>query len=91
MSANYESPTEYLLSNLDNKILTITLNRPDALNAFRPEMIDGLIEFVSKANDDESVSVIIIEGAGKAFSADFGPQFGTNSSISRTKQHTGEF
>ena len=69
MSANYESPTEYLLSNLDNKILTITLNRPDALNAFRPEMIDGLIELVSKANDDESVSVIIIEGAGKAFSA----------------------
>ena len=50
MSANYESPTEYLLSNLDNKILTITLNRPDALNAFRPEMIDGLIELVSKAN-----------------------------------------
>ena len=48
MSANYESPTEYLLSNLDNKILTITLNRPDALNAFRPEMIDGLIELVLK-------------------------------------------
>ena len=30
-------------------------------------------------------------GTGKAFSADFGPQLGTNSSISRTKQHTGEF
>ena len=69
MSTDYGSPTEYLLANIDNKVLTITLNRPDALNAFRPEMINGLIELVSKADDDEGVSVIVIEGAGKAFSA----------------------
>ena len=69
MSTDYGSPTEYLLANVDNKVLTITLNRPDALNAFRPEMINGLIELVSKANDDEGVSVIVIEGSGKAFSA----------------------
>ena len=42
MSELYKSPTDYLICESDNKVLTITLNRPDAMNALRPEMFDGI-------------------------------------------------
>ena len=59
----------YLVVNLDNNILTITLNRPEALNAYRPEMLIEIREIILKTEDDPNVAVIVIEGAGKAFSA----------------------
>ena len=52
MSANYESPTEYLLSNLDNKILTITLNRPDALNALK-NALEGMTTAAGTADSSK--------------------------------------
>ena len=33
MSELYKSPTDYLICEADNKVLTITLNRPDVMNA----------------------------------------------------------
>ena len=69
MSEEYKSSTDYLLVNLENNILTITLNRPEALNAYRPEMLIEIREIIIKTEDDPSVAVIVIEGAGKAFSA----------------------
>ena len=84
MSEEYKSSTDYLLVNLENNILTITLNRPEALNAYRPEMLIEIREIIIKTEDDPSVAVIVIEGAGKAFSAgvdlkvlqDFDPEAG---------------
>ena len=69
MSEEYKSSTDYLLVNLENNILTITLNRPEALNAYRPEMLIEIRENILKTEDDPNVAVIVIEGAGKAFSA----------------------
>lgn len=69
MSEEYKSSTDYLLANLENNILTITLNRPEALNAYRPEMLIEIREIILKTEDDPNVAVIVIEGAGKAFSA----------------------
>ena len=69
MGEEYKSSTDYLLVNLDNNILTITLNRPEALNAYRPEMLIEIREIILKTEDDPNVAVIVIEGAGKAFSA----------------------
>ena len=69
MSEEYESSTDYLLVNLEKNILTITLNRPEALNAYRPEMLIEIREIILKTEDDPNVAVIVIEGAGKAFSA----------------------
>jgi len=69
MSEEYKSSTDYLLVNLENNILTITLNRPEALNAYRPEMLIEIREIIMKTEDDPNVAVIVIEGAGKAFSA----------------------
>ena len=69
MSEEYKISTDYLLVNLENNILTITLNRPEALNAYRPEMLIEIREIILKTEDDPNVAVIVIEGAGKAFSA----------------------
>ena len=69
MGEEYKSSTDYLLVNLKNNILTITLNRPEALNAYRPEMLVEIREIIAQTEDDPNVAVIVIEGAGKAFSA----------------------
>ena len=69
MKASMQSPTEYLLTNLADGVLTITLNRPDALNALRPEMLTGIEDLITAAQDENDVSVIVLTGAGRAFSA----------------------
>ena len=69
MGEEYKSSTDYLLVNLENNILTITLNRPEALNAYRPEMLIEIREIIIQTEDDPNIAVIVIEGAGKAFSA----------------------
>jgi len=54
---------------IEDSILTITLNRPDNMNAFTVEMANELIDAFSKANDDDQVRAIVVTGAGKAFCA----------------------
>ena len=50
-------------------ILTITLNRPDRLNAFIGHMRRDLAEALEHAGSDRSVRVVVITGAGRAFCA----------------------
>jgi 2-(1,2-epoxy-1,2-dihydrophenyl)acetyl-CoA isomerase len=50
-------------------VLLLTLNCPESLNAFNPEMILGLTEAMKNAEDDDDVRVIILSGAGRSFSA----------------------
>jgi enoyl-CoA hydratase/carnithine racemase len=59
----------YINSDLVDGVLTIQLNRPDALNALMPDMLAELIDAFTKADSDEAVRVIVLEGAGRAFSA----------------------
>lgn len=49
-------------------IATITLNRPDKLNAFRTQTVNELIGALSEADEDCTVGVIVLTGSGKAFS-----------------------
>lgn len=49
--------------------LTLTLNRPQSLNALTPAMLDALTAEVGRAADDDSIGVIVITGNGRAFSA----------------------
>lgn len=59
-----------ILTNIENRILTITVNRPDKLNALNGETIQEIGIAVSHAEKDEKVSGIIITGSGnKAFVA----------------------
>lgn len=50
-------------------ILTLTLNRPNALNAFTVEMANELIEVFNTASEDDAIRVIVVTGAGRAFCA----------------------
>ena len=50
-------------------ILTITLNRPDKLNAFNATMQKELIDAFDRADKDDDVRAIIVTGAGRAFCA----------------------
>lgn len=50
-------------------ILTLTLNRPDALNAFTVEMANELIEVFNSASEDDAIRAIVVTGAGRAFCA----------------------
>ncbi len=52
-----------------DRILTITLNRPDALNAADPVLQEELARVFAEAAEDEQSDVIVLTGAGKAFSA----------------------
>jgi enoyl-CoA hydratase/carnithine racemase len=50
-------------------VLTITLNRPDRLNAFTPTMMNELIEAFDRADADDDVRAIIVTGEGRGFCA----------------------
>ena len=50
-------------------VARITLNRPDVLNAFNRALRFGLAEALDRAEIDDAVNVVIITGAGRAFSA----------------------
>ncbi|MDC0362114.1 enoyl-CoA hydratase/isomerase family protein [Halioglobus sp.] len=69
MSECYQSVTDKLLTRLDSGILTVSFNRPDAMNALHPEMLEGVAALVNRASADEAVSVIVLQGEGRAFSA----------------------
>ena len=51
------------------QILTITLNRPDKLNAFNGTMMQELIDAFDDADKDDDVRAIIVTGAGRGFCA----------------------
>jgi 2-(1,2-epoxy-1,2-dihydrophenyl)acetyl-CoA isomerase len=50
-------------------VLNVTLNRPDALNSFNVEMKEALLAALKDAARDKSVRVVVLTGAGRAFSA----------------------
>src|SRR6202158_804415 len=51
------------------QILTITLNRPDKLNAFNGAMQQEMIDAFDQADQDDNVRAIIVTGAGRGFCA----------------------
>ena len=58
-----------LLEKIENGVATLTLNRPDSLNAFSSEQQEMLREALPRLGTDPSVGVIVITGAGRAFCA----------------------
>ncbi|MDC3072024.1 enoyl-CoA hydratase-related protein [bacterium] len=53
----------------NDKIVKITLNRPDTRNALSSDIIEGLVEYLQKADKDKDVGCVILTGAGKSFSS----------------------
>ena len=58
---------EHLIYNVDNLVATLTLNRPETLNALTPSMRQSFEAALELAETDDSVRVIVITGAGKGF------------------------
>lgn len=56
-----------VLSERDGRVLTLTLNRPERLNAITAELLDELVRHLRAAADDDEVRAIILTGAGRAF------------------------
>ena len=60
---------EEILYEVEDRVLTLTLNRPDALNAFTVTMQRELCAAFDRADADDDVRVVIVTGAGRAFCA----------------------
>jgi enoyl-CoA hydratase/carnithine racemase len=60
---------EQITTNLADSVLTITLNRPDRLNAWTAQMGSELTEAFDRADADDEVRVVIVTGAGRGFCA----------------------
>ncbi|WP_454740234.1 enoyl-CoA hydratase-related protein [Cupriavidus necator] len=69
MSAASSNTNEIIRCEVADRIAVITLNRPDQLNAWNPEMEAGLRAALERCRDDREVRVIVLTGAGKAFCA----------------------
>lgn len=61
--------TTDITTDVADGILTITLDRPDKLNAFTGRMMNELIEAFDRADEDDEVRVVIVTGAGRGFCA----------------------
>lgn len=63
--SNYET----VLIERHDSVALVSLNRPDALNSFNAALRRDLRQAVREVNDDTSVRVVVLTGAGRAFSA----------------------
>jgi enoyl-CoA hydratase/carnithine racemase len=60
---------ETILYEVEDQILTLTLNRPEKLNAFTREMLYEMIDAFDRADADDNVRAFFVTGAGRAFCA----------------------
>src|SRR6266446_9637497 len=58
---------QHLLIQQDGGVLTITMNRPEVLNAFNNAMLEELTEAVEAVAQEETVRCVVLTGAGRAF------------------------
>lgn len=80
---------QHLLYDVADGIATVTLNRPDKLNAVNGEMIDELIAVADRVDADDKVRVVIVTGAGRAFCAGADLSRGASTFDRNAKPETG--
>ena len=68
-SDNRRMDFEQIRYELADGVLTITLNRPDKLNAYTPTMQRELLQALDSADADDDVRVLVVTGAGRGFCA----------------------
>ncbi len=64
-----------ILYTVEDGIATITLNRPNTLNSFELKLIEEWRKAIELAREDDQVKVLIVTGAGRAFSSGADPKF----------------
>lgn len=82
---------ETIIYEVEDNVLTITLNRPERLNAFNREMQAEMIDALDRADADDDVRAIIVTGAGRGFcaGADLGSGGDTFNADSREDRASG--
>jgi enoyl-CoA hydratase/carnithine racemase len=65
------SDYEFLIYEQNGPVVTLTMNRPEALNALSRQLEDEIHAALDEARDDESARAIILTGAGRAFSSGY--------------------
>jgi enoyl-CoA hydratase/carnithine racemase len=60
---------EMILLEVVDEVATITLNRPERMNAWTPEMAAELSDALSRCNERDEVRAVVVTGAGRAFCA----------------------
>ena len=78
-------PTQ-LRYEVTDRVATITLSRPDRLNAFTPVMAAELAQAAAAADADEAVRVVVVTGAGRAFCAGADLSSGSGSFVDRARE-----
>jgi len=75
-----------VLVDITNRVCTLTLNRPEVMNAFNEQMLEDFQEALDRIHRDEEVNVVILQGAGGNFSsgAELSPR---NYSLSHDELH----
>jgi enoyl-CoA hydratase len=68
--------TGTVLYERDGAVATLTLSRPERLNAIVPELIDDLEEALDRAEADDAIRVVRLRGAGRAFCAGYDIEWG---------------
>ena len=78
-----------ILYSAEGGVARITLNRPDRLNAITADLTRELSEAVFAANEDRSVRVIVLAGAGRAFCAGYDLDWGTKAEDATQRSMSG--
>ncbi len=60
---------EQIRAEIEDRVLTITLNRPERLNAWTPTMMAELLDVFDRADADDDVRAVVVTGAGRGFCA----------------------
>ena len=60
---------KHLIEAISEGVATLTLNRPERLNALSTPIIEGLLEALPRLARDAAVGVVVLTGAGRAFCA----------------------
>lgn len=66
---DFASQTDSVLVHKQDRVATIELNKPQSLNALDVELLKSLAHVLKEVSNDDHVEIVILKGAGKAFSA----------------------
>ena len=77
--------SKYLQFEIADGIATLTLDRPEKLNAFTNDMLQGLVEALDDCEDRDDVRVVILTGAGRGFCS--GGDVGTMGEAADNRTH----
>ncbi|MET3194786.1 enoyl-CoA hydratase [Bacillus sp. OAE603] len=80
---------ESLLIEIQDRILFLTLNRPESLNSFNLEMLTGITNSILEAENNPEIKVIVISGAGRSFCAGGDVKTMGNTNASDVYEHIG--